>query len=572
MKQDPVCLNRQSIRFDRTSKHFNCPIVLDMASIFRDVLSLEDIQYLNNLPEVLEAKTSASGRCSIELTDSIRSALALIGLNLSGVTTVPMRWMKGDTAPHMDKGSKEFANTFLVYLNDSTGEFVLGTNSYPITANTAFVFNEGISHRTVGTTPRLLLGPMSELADPVGNPFTPQSMNYFPTQTDAQNITNLLYQSSAFYIRNLSTDPTGFTETYSAWIVDGTNTISIGYHGEPYTLGEDTPVDGYTEGDGFAQYYLYPAFLIYYGSVHDILYDVNQLSNSSTSYTLDTIGGFSNWLIHSSSTGTSSQSVSYTNGQTLDVGGTYYLYPAPYIVYYGNQADALAQTNSIGSSTTYTVDTFGGFSNWRIASNSTGSSSQNSAYTSGTSLTSGGVYYLYPNIPCFLEGSAILCQIDGNDVYLPIETIKPGTLVKTRLNGYKPVALIGKSQLQNPSHDERIQNRLYKCSPSVYPTLTDDLYITGCHSILVDSLTDVQKASTISRLGDIFITENRYRLMACVDERAEPWASEGSYTIWHMALENEDVRMNYGVWANGLLVETCSIQYMKKWSDMTLIV
>jgi predicted secreted protein len=542
-----------------------------MASIFRNVLSSEDIQYLNNLPEVLEAKNSPSGRFSIELTDSIRSALATIGLDLSGVTTIPMRWMKGDTVPHTDKGSKYFANTFLVYLNDSTGEFVLGSNSYPITANTAFVFNEGISHKTVGTTPRLLLGPMSELADPVGNPFTPQPMNYFPTQTDAQNITNLLYQSSAFYIRNLSQDPGGFTETYSAWAVDGTNTISIGYHGYPYTLGQDTPVDGYTEGDGFGQYYLYPVFIIYYTTVHDIIYDINQLSNSSTSYTIDTVNGISNWSIHSSSTGTSSQNGVYTVGDTLATGGTYYLYQTVVLYYYASQADALAQTNSIGSSTSYTLDTVGGHSNWRIASNSTGSSSQSGAYTSGSSLTSGGVYYLYPNVPCFLEGSTILCSVDGNNVYLPIETIKPGTLVKTHLSGNKAVALIGKSQLQNPSHEERIQNRLYKCSPSKYPALTDDLYITGCHSILVDSMTDEQKEKTKEQLGQIFITENKYRLMAYLDERAEPWNSEGTYTIWHMALENEDVRMNYGVWSNGLLVETCSINYMKNWSDMTLI-
>ena len=540
-----------------------------MASIFREVFSLEDIQYLNHLPEVIEAKNSPSGRFSIEITDSIRSALATIGLDLSEVTSIPMRWMKGDTVPHVDTGSKDFANTFLVYLNDSTGEFVLGNNSYPITANTAFVFNEGISHSTVGTTPRLLMGPMSELADPVGLPFTPMSMNYFPTQTDAQNITNLIYQSSAFYIRNLSQDPGGFSETYSAWTVDGTNTISIGYHGYPYTLGEDTPVDGYTEGDGFGQYYLYPTFLIYYGSVHDILYDINQLSNSSTSYTLDTVSGISNWLIHSSSTGISSQSDVYSSGTTLTTGGTYYLYPAPSITYYATQADALAKINSIGTSN-YTVGTVGGSSLWKIASNSTGSSSQSGNYSAGNDLNSDGVYYLYPNVICFLEGSKILCHVNGMDVYLPIETINPGMLVKTHLSGYKAVSLIGKSQLQNPSHDERIQDRLYKCSPSNYSELTDDLYITGCHSILVDIMTDDQREKTNEYLGRIFITEDKYRLMACVDERAEPWVSEGPYTIWHMALENENTRMNYGVWANGLLVETCSIHFMKNWSNMTL--
>jgi hypothetical protein len=60
--------------------------------------------------------------------------------------------------------------------------------------------------------------------------------------------------------------------------------------------------------------------------------------------------------------------------------------------------------------------------------------------------------------------------------------------------------------------------------------------------------------------------------MACVDERAEPWCSEGTYTIWHFALENADDGMNYGVYANGgLLVETCAIRTLKNRSNMTFV-
>ena len=57
-----------------------------------------------------------------------------------------------------------------------------------------------------------------------------------------------------------------------------------------------------------------------------------------------------------------------------------------------------------------------------------------------------------------------------------------------------------------------------------------------------------------------------------VDERAEPWVSEGNYTVWHFALEHEDIKMNYGVYANGgLLVETCSINTMRTKSNLTLV-
>jgi hypothetical protein len=130
--------------------------------------------------------------------------------------------------------------------------------------------------------------------------------------------------------------------------------------------------------------------------------------------------------------------------------------------------------------------------------------------------------------------------------------------------------MIGKGEILNPGDDERIENRLYKCSPDKYPELEEDLYITGCHSILVGEITDIQLEKTVEHMGKVYITENRYRLIACIDERAEPWNSEGSFTIWHIALENEDIKMNYGIYANGLLVETCSLSYLTNHSGLKI--
>ena len=73
-------------------------------------------------------------------------------------------------------------------------------------------------------------------------------------------------------------------------------------------------------------------------------------------------------------------------------------------------------------------------------------------------------------------------------------------------------------------------------------------------------------------MGKLFVTDKKYRLMACLDDRAEPWNSKGEYTIWHFALENDNEAVNYGVYANGgLLVETCSIRVLKYKSNMTLV-
>jgi len=172
---------------------------------------------------------------------------------------------------------------------------------------------------------------------------------------------------------------------------------------------------------------------------------------------------------------------------------------------------------------------------------------------------------------CFGENTKILCLIDNEEVYVPIENIKVGTLVKTHLSGYKAVEYIGHSKIYNPSHNHSSKNRLYRLTPDKYPELIEDLIITGCHSVLVNNLTEEQREKSIEYTGRIFVTENKYRLIACLDDRAEPYPEEGVHPIWHFSLEHYDQKMNYGVYANGLLVETTSKRMMKELSGLKLI-
>jgi hypothetical protein len=162
-------------------------------------------------------------------------------------------------------------------------------------------------------------------------------------------------------------------------------------------------------------------------------------------------------------------------------------------------------------------------------------------------------------------------MVEGKEEYRPIETLRNGTLVKTSRDGFKPVAMIGHSKIYNPSNDSRSTNRLYRCPTKNYPELTEELIITGHHSILVDTLTEEQRKLTLEHTGKIYVTDKKYRLIAAVDERAEPDESEGIFTIWHLALEHENYYMNYGIYANGLLVETTSRRYLKELSGMTLV-
>jgi len=408
-----------------------------MASVSSNVFSEEDLQYINQLPEVIAAKakiTDTSSRMvyfSIDVTETIRSALQnRLGLDLSSVTEIPMRWIQGDIAPHIDVGASAFETTYLVYLNTSAGNFVIDEAHYPITENTGFVFSEGVLHTTQGTgsTPRLLVGPMNEFAQPVGL------------------MTTILYYDN-------------YADAYA-------NT------GTPLAYQDTT------------------------------------------------------WILNDSQ-------------------------------YFGVE-------QSIGS---YTA--------WRVASLGNGNSPPIGVYQNGFDLSTlvgtGISVNVYPALPCFLEGTLVLCQVNGEESYLPIETLTPGTLVKTSSNGYKKLELIGKGTLLNPGNTDRTENRLYKCSTEQYASLISDVYLTGCHSILVSSLTDSQREQTITQLGKLFVTDGKYRLMACIDERAEPWASEGKYTIWNIALENENLTSNYGIYVNGgLLVESCSINFLKNKSNMNV--
>jgi hypothetical protein len=386
--------------------------------MYASVLTPEHVQHIHSLDTVIRHRPHlpySNVRFTCALSSEIKAAIhTSLGLDLSNVAEVPMRWVHGDTAAHRDVSQGTFETTYLIYVSSSEGEFVLGDQSYPIVQGAGIRFNEGIPHHTAntGSEHRLIIGPMNERGQSVG--------------------------------------------------------VAMGY--------------------------------------------------------------------------------------------------------YGSEADALSYTNQLGVGSSYTVESFNGITSWRLASNSSGSSSQSATYYVGDVLIGDGSYNLYPNAPCLLEGTTVLCQIDGVDQEIPIEQIRTGTVVKTAEDGYQRVALIGRSVISNSGSTERSQNRLYVCRTDRYPELKTDLYLTGCHSLLVDRLTSDQAEQTKTLLGRIYITGRKSRLMACIDDRAEPWASEGRYTVWHLALENQYPRANYGIFVNGgLLVESCSLFYLHNHSNMELM-
>jgi len=396
-----------------------------MTTTYNDVLTDEEIALITSLESVVHAEeeistssTSSSVKFTSVLPDSIKDTLKTkLGLDLFSITDVPMRFIKGDSSPHIDKGESSFENTYILYLTDSEGEFIIGDETFEIKKGNAFVFPEGLTHETRGTneTLRLAIGPMSESGFPVG-----ALVNYYLTYDDAFNN-------------------------------------------------------------------VYPPY-----------YFIND----------------------------------------------------------------------------YTVLSFPGtpYNTWKIAPNSTGLSSQSVVYKPGDVLDSPGTYNLYYTVPCFLEGSTILCLVDNEEKYIPIQEMRKGTLVKTSQNGYRKIELIGRKQFINSGSSMRGEQQLYICSKEKYPELTEDLVLTGDHSILVGSINDQQRKRMTEILGEIFVTEKKYRLLAFLDDRAEPWSSMGEHTIWHFALESDNIYVNFGVYANGgLLVESSPIRFIRDKASMELI-
>lgn len=64
---------------------------------------------------------------NITLSSSIKNKLyQKLGLDLSNVEQIPMRWIRGDIKPHVDFGKSSFDNTYLLYLTDSIWKFSFG--------------------------------------------------------------------------------------------------------------------------------------------------------------------------------------------------------------------------------------------------------------------------------------------------------------------------------------------------------------------------------------------------------------------------------------------------------------
>jgi hypothetical protein len=325
--------------------------------LIHNILSPSEINDIVNHPVVQTHKAQLSDtdvvKFSLPLAPDIKDKLSTrLGISLSSRTTIPMRWIKGDTLPHIDRGESQFTKTHLVYLTSSSGSLVIDGQAYPIHAGDAHIFSEGLEHFTIntGTTERLLLGPMSETGFGVG---AAVYIKYFESRADAENNNNATSLDSS-----PPTDMTGYTH-------DDTTIYRMTITGNS-SIGSVWGTNLYTSDSTIVR-----------AAVH-----AGVIANGETKEVYIKMEGPQSEYFGSTRNGV--RTVSYTNSSLF------------YLSYYFMDTPQLW----VGSGT-YTVQPVNDISAWIIYTNEYGTSPSpdGGPYNSGTELVNTGTYFLYPYIP-----------------------------------------------------------------------------------------------------------------------------------------------------------------------------
>jgi len=164
---------------------------------------------------------------------------------------------------------------------------------------------------------------------------------------------------------------------------------------------------------------------------------------------------------------------------------------------------------------------------------------------------------------CFDESSEILCLNENlEEVYIAISELKIGSIVKSFKHGFRRISIIYKNSLINNIDD--FQSCMFLMPKN--ENMTKDLIVTGGHSILVDNMSENEfiKNSTYFNNTNPKI-DNKQLLLTAASEKFTALENNNEYTFYNFCLENDsDEEARYGVWANGILVETPCIKFLKE--------
>ena len=154
---------------------------------------------------------------------------------------------------------------------------------------------------------------------------------------------------------------------------------------------------------------------------------------------------------------------------------------------------------------------------------------------------------------CFNEGTKILCFKDGKEQYVRVGRLREGDQVKTLNHGYKKITDMRKGTYNLNGLRDMGMYRMKKQG-----NMIADLEMSGLHCVLVDA-NDAKYVDDIKRQRGLnnkkFYIDGKFRLRANESHEFQQMEQK-EYTIYSFALEEQQEQ--YGIWANGVLVETTS--------------
>ena len=164
---------------------------------------------------------------------------------------------------------------------------------------------------------------------------------------------------------------------------------------------------------------------------------------------------------------------------------------------------------------------------------------------------------------CFNKDSHILvwCFSEKKDKYIHIQDIDKRTWVKTYPTGYKQVLFCEKGYLvYSPKYSSCCWSK------KMYKHRKTGLVVTGSHSVLKDVLSSSETHIYRNKIGFWDFKKdkpkklnNKYLSLSAFSDDFICLKEEKVYTYYHFTLKNENKNVGYGVWANGILTETPSI-------------
>ena len=104
------------------------------------------------------------------------------------------------------------------------------------------------------------------------------------------------------------------------------------------------------------------------------------------------------------------------------------------------------------------------------------------------------------------------------------------------------------------NNHNNVYNGLYKMKDG-------DLIISGGHSVLVDNYPDNLPYRVFYK--GKYMIQDKYLLLACDSNLFEKVIDDNIYTVYHIVLESEDDKKQYGIYANDILSESTSLVHYK---------